>query len=336
MHSTLGVLEALGTAEGFHLDIECIDAGAEHHRRTGANLAPETLARMQAGTFAAILKGPVGLPSVRLPDGTEAGLLGGVLRNGLDAYANVRPVRLLPGVASPLKRAPGEIDYVIVRENTEGLYASRGRGVANHWAASDVLFMTRPGVERVVRYAFELARRRGGAPLDRVHRVTCVDKSNVLRSFAFFRDIFTEIAREYPDIEADYLYADATAQAMVLDPRRFDVLVMENLLGDILSDLGGGTVGGIGSCPSGNIGDRLAYFEPVHGSAPTIAGKDLANPLSQILSAAMLLRHIGEGTAAGRLEGAVWRALESGALAIRDGMPVGGNAAAARAVVASL
>ena len=333
--AALEVLGAVAALEGLALTVEEHEAGAGQYLRSGTNLPPETLAACRAAD--GVLKGPVGLPGVRLPDGAKAGLLGGVLRGGLDAYANVRPIRRWPGMAAPTRFLPGEVDYVIVRENTEGLYASRGRGVANRWAASDVLFMTRPGVERVCRYAFELAMRRDGAPSDGVRRVTCVDKSNVLRSFGFFRAIFEEVAAAYPAVEADALYADAAAQALVMDPGRFDVLVMENFLGDILSDLGGGTVGGIGVCPSGNIGDSHAYFEPIHGSAPSLAGTDRANPLGQILAAAMLLDHLGEAPAARRIEQAVFAALASGAMTIGpDGCPRGGTQAAARAVVERL
>jgi 3-isopropylmalate dehydrogenase len=331
VQSAVAVLDTVQQLDGrFRLVLDERQAGAAEYRRAGRSISDETLAACRAAD--AVLKGPVGLPDVRLPDGTEAGLLGGVLRIGFDLYANVRPIRLLPGISAPIRREPGEIDYVIVRENTEGLYASRGRGVANAWAASDVLFMTRPGVERICRFAFELARRRGGK-----RRVTCVDKSNVLRSFGFFRSIFEEIAAEFPEITADTLYADAAAQALVMEPDRFDVLVMENFLGDILSDLGGGTTGGIGLCPSANIGDQLAYFEPIHGSAPSLAGQDRANPLGQILAAAMLLDHLGEQVAAQTVDRGVEQALRSGRLRIgADGCPVGGTHAATEAIISAL
>jgi isocitrate/isopropylmalate dehydrogenase len=334
--AALEVLDAVRARRAdFELDVRPVEAGARCYRETGRNISDEGL--HACATADAVLKGPVGLPEVRRPDGTEGGLLGGTLRIGLDLYANVRPIKLWPGVQAPVVFEPGRIDYVIVRENTEGLYASRGLGVANDWAASDILFMTRPGVERVVRFAFELARTRTGAPADGAHRVTCVDKSNVLKSFALFRTVFDEIAERYPDVEADHLYSDAAAQALVLQPARFDVLVMENFLGDLLSDLGGGTVGGVGMCPSGNIGERAAYFEPIHGSAPGIAGQDRANPLSQVLSAAMLLDHVGERAAGDQIRRGVWRALESGTLRIgADGSPVGGTRAAARAIVEHL
>jgi isocitrate/isopropylmalate dehydrogenase len=229
----------------------------------------------------------------------------------------------------------GEIDYVIVRENTEGLYLSRGKGVGTSEAVSDTMMITRKGTQRVVRYAFELARRRNGAPQDHVKRVTCVDKANVLASFAFFRQIFDEVAAGYPDVQAEHLYADAAAQALVMHPQHFDVLVMENFLGDLLSDLGGGTTGGIGLLPSGNIGDDHAYFEPIHGSAPDIAGQDRASPISQVLTAALMLDHLDEPVAAGLLDRAVCQALETKRLVIdSNGQPVGGTKAAGETIAA--
>ena len=336
VQAAVEVFQALEQKRGdFRLALEYHQAGAAYFRETGQAMSPETLERCR--TADAVLKGPVGDPALRGPDGVEAGILGGLLRGGLDLYANVRPIRLFPGVSAAIKVAPGQVDYVIVRENTEGLYLSRGLGVGNDRAVADTLLMARGGVERVARFAFDLARKRRGAPRDGARRVTCVDKSNVLKSFAFFRRIFTEIGEEYPDVERDYLYSDAAAQALVLEPDRFDVLVMENFLGDILSDLGGATVGGIGLCPSGNYGDTLAYFEPIHGSAPSLAGKGVANPVAQILSAAMMLERLGEESAAQQLEGAVGRAMESGRLAIGgNGCPVGGTRAAAKAIIAAL
>ena len=331
--AALVVLAAAEEALGFKLEIDRREGGAGFYRKSGASLAPETFEAIRRADAA--MKGPVGLPDVRLPDGTEAGLLGGVLRIGLDAYANLRPVRLLPGVEAPLKAKAGEIDYVIVRENTEGLYLSRGKGVGTRDAMADTLLVTRKGVERIARYAFELARKRRGAPEDGVRRVTCVDKANVLASFAFFRRVFDEVGEGYPDVAREYLYADAAAQALVLRPQRLDVLVMENFLGDILSDLGGATVGGIGLCPSGNIGERHAYFEPIHGSAPDLAGQDKANPISQVLSAALLLEHLGERDAAGLIRRAVDAALAQGKLVLgRFGQPEGGTRRAADTLAA--
>jgi 3-isopropylmalate dehydrogenase len=328
------VLDAVAQRAGFALRYVEVDAGADTYRRTGTACSPESLEQLRAAD--AILKAPVGLPEVRNPDGTEAGVLGGILRTGLDAYANLRPVGLLPGVASSL-RDPGPIDYVIVRENTEGLYASRGRGVGNDWAVSDTMIITREGTLRVARRAFELARARTGAPADGVRRVTCVDKSNVLRSFALFRAVVAEVGRDYPDVELEYLYSDAAAQALVLRPSSFDVLVMENFVGDVLSDLGGATVGGIALCPSGNVGDGAAYFEPIHGSAPDLAGLGRANPIGMIRAAGLMLAHLGRMDAAGDLDAALRAALASGAVRVGpDGSVDGGPDGAASAIVAAL
>lgn len=331
--TAVNVLGAVELAHGgFALDLVWRTAGAGEYVRTGQSISEETLEACRAAH--GLLKGPVGDPSVRAPDVTEAGVLGGVLRIGLDLYANIRPVKLYPGVRSALAtHEHGAIDYVIVRENTEGLYASRGRGFRAPDLSVDFMIMSRRGVERVVRKAFELARRRHGAPKDGVSRVTCVDKANVLGGFAYFREIFLEMAKGYPDVQAECRHADATAARLVQDPGHFGVLVMENFLGDILSDLGGGTVGGLGMCPSGNLGDGKAYFEPVHGSAPDIAGQNRANPISMILSAAMLLDWLGEPEAARRIHDAVGATLLEGAITVcQDGTVMEGTTVAGRAV----
>jgi isocitrate/isopropylmalate dehydrogenase len=335
VQSALGVLAAVADRVGFTYELTELSGGARTYEETGSPLSIEDLGRVRDAD--ATLKGPVGLPGVRLPDGTEAGLLGGLLRGGLDLFANVRPVVALPGIEGPLRATPGSIDYVIVRENTEGLYASRGKGVGNDHAVTDTLLVTRPGTERVVRYAFELARSRTGAPNDGVQRVTCVDKANVLRSLYFFRQIFLEIAAEYPEIEAECRYVDAAAQALVLEPGHFDVIVTENLFGDVLSDLGGATVGGISLCPSGNIGALCAYFEPIHGSAPDLVGTGQANPIGEILSVAMLLSHIGELDAARLVRSAVMNGLAEGKLQVgRSGSVAGGAERVTAVVVAGL
>jgi len=305
--ATLEVLETLQNLSGrFALIYEFHQAGAACYRETGRTITTEALEAFQRAN--ATLKGPVGLPDVRRPDGTEAGLLGGELRVRFDLFANVRPIRLYPNVAAPLRdHAPDHIDYVIVRENCEGLYLSRGVGLTTPQAATDTLLLTARGCERIARQAFRLAQtKERGAPGDGQRRVTLVDKSNVLRSFAFFRKIFLEVAADYPDVTAECLYIDAAAAALVNRPEHFQIIVTENLFGDILSDLGGATIGGLGMCPGANIGTDLAYFEPIHGSAPDIAGRSLANPTSQILAAAMMLRHLGEEADAALLEKAVW------------------------------
>lgn len=331
------VLDAVTTEMSPNLLYVEEDAGAGTFERTGNNIAEDTLERLLGSTYAAIFKGPTGMPSVRRADGTEAGLLGGVLRTGLDTYANVRPIRLFSGVRSPLRLQDGSIDYAIVRENTEGLYLSRGKGVATDTAVADQMLVTRHGVERVARFAFDLARTRSGAPADGVRRLTVVDKSNVLRTFAFFRQVTTEVAADYPDVELTFRYADAAAHDLVIAPQYFDVLVMENLLGDILSDLGAATVGGLGMCGSANIGDHHAYFEPTHGSAPDLAGRDIANPISQILSGAMMLDYVGLPAAAARIRTAVERSLASGSVVFNSsGQPTCGTQAVADAVIAHL
>ena len=333
MDSALAVLEA---AAGPVLEIHQEDAGASYYEKTGEAMSAATLDRIKT-SYDAVLKGPVGLPGVRKPDGTEAGVVSGILRTGLDAYANVRPVSAIAGVGRAAAGAGNAIDYVIVRENTEGLYASRGLGIGNDRVRVDQLLVTREGVERVVRFAFRLARTRAGAPADGTRRVTCVDKSNVLRSYALFRSVFDEVALEFPDVERDYRYADAAGHDLVAAPERFDVLVMENFLGDILSDVGAATVGGLGMCGTANIGDRYAYFEPVHGSAPAVAGSDQANPTGQILAATMMLDHLGERSAAAAVRRAVRDAFASGTVRLAPGgCPEGGTRAFTRAVLGLL
>jgi len=332
--ASLQVLEAVARDEGtFRLDFHFHPAGAAHYRQTGANMSPETFAACQAAD--AVLKGPMGLPEVRNPDGTEAGILGGVLRKGLDLYANVRPVRLFPEVNSALAgRTAGDIDYVIVRENTEGMYFSRGQGEVTPEGVRDAIVMTRAGTERIVRFAFELARKRQGAPRDGVKRVTCVDKSNVLRSFVLFRQVFQEIGATYPDIAKDYLYADAAAQALVLWPERFAVIVCENFLGDILSDLGAATAGGLGFCPGANVGAKHAVFETTHGSAPSLAGQNKANPIAAILAGAMMLERLGEEESSQRVVTAVEATFREKKVWVdSDGCPIEGTTGVAEAVV---
>lgn len=323
------ILQQIARQDGFSLNLIEYEAGAGAYQKYGNALPPDTLTGCRQAD--AIFKGPTGLPNVRLPDGTEAGVLGGHFRNGLDLYVNLRPIKLYPNVPTALaNRRPGEIDWVMVRENTEGLYASRGNGVVANTgqAATDTLMITRLGSERIIRYAFEEARRRNGKK-----RVACVDKSNVLRSFAFFRQIFKEIALQYPDVETDFLYVDAAAQALVLEPDRFDVIVTENLFGDILSDLGGATVGGIGVCAGANIGRHHAYFEPIHGSAPALAGTGRANPLAAILAGGLMLNYLGLAESAAKLERAVERAFAQKSILLRpDGSAAGGTRQVARAI----
>jgi 3-isopropylmalate dehydrogenase len=305
--------------------------GAEHYRRTGSVLPHETFEACRRAH--AILHGAAGLPGVTYPDGTEVGNdLHLQLRFRLDLYANVRPIRLYRGVHGPLRGfEAGQIDYVVLRENTEGLYASRGAGVLLRGeVATDTLVVTRKGTERIARFAFDLARRRQGAPRDGRRRVTVCDKANILRSYAFFRAICDEVANEYPDVEIDYAYVDAITVHMLKKPDYYDVIVAENMFGDIISDLGAGTVGGLGIAASAELGDSHGLFQGAHGSAPDIAGQDLASPIATVLSGALMLRWLSErhadeelATAARRVEHAVEGVLAAGQVVPRD---LGGSA----------
>ena len=302
------------------------EGGAGHYLRSGEVLPPDTFEACRASD--AILHGAAGLPEVTYPDGTEVGNdLHLRLRFRLDLFANVRPIRLLAGVRSPLEGwKAGGIDYVIVRENTEGLYASRGAGVnLRGEVATDTLVVTRKGVERVARFAFALARGRRGAPRDGRHRLTVCDKANILRTYAFFRAVCDEVAREFPDVDLDHAYADAITVHMLKKPDYYDVIVAENMFGDIISDLGAATVGGLGVAPSAELGHDHGLFQGAHGSAPDIAGQDAASPIATILSGAMMLRWLGDrhadpalADAAARVEQAVEAVLALGEAVPRD------------------
>jgi 3-isopropylmalate dehydrogenase len=253
------------------------------------------------------------------------------LRFRLDLYAGIRPIRWYPGVPAVLARKqPEQVDFVVVRESTEGLFASLGNGVVlRDEVATDQQVITRKGTERVCRAAFEWARRRAERR-GRPGKVTCVDKANIFRSMAFFRRVFDEVAAEFPDVQADHGYVDAVAMRMVRAPESFDVMVMENMFGDILSDLGPGLIGGLGLAPSADLGDEYGVFQPTHGTAPDIAGQGIANPLATILSAVMLLEWLGSRKddpallAAGqRIHAAVARGLAEGILL---GADLGGDA----------
>ncbi|MFB3828260.1 MAG: isocitrate/isopropylmalate dehydrogenase family protein [Bryobacteraceae bacterium] len=262
-------------------ETEEFSIGAGEYLRSGDPL-PEAVYR-RLPEFDAILLGAMGLPGVRWPDGTEMTPQLD-LRERLELYSGVRPIYLFHTDDSPLRnRRAGDIDFVLVRENTEGLFSTRKvpRDVEAD-CATDTMRITRTGAERVIRSAFRLA-------LGRRRRLTLVDKANVLPSMAFFRQVFDGIAPEFPDVETDRVYVDAAALYFVRRPEMFDVIVTENMFGDILSDLGAALVGGMGMAPSADIGDRFAVFQPSHGSAPDIAGQGVANPVAAILSAAMML-----------------------------------------------
>ncbi|MEZ2122156.1 3-isopropylmalate dehydrogenase [Corynebacterium sp. CCM 9203] len=295
--------EALKVLRAVRDDIETtdFDLGARRYLSTGETLTDDDLSSLREHD--AILLGAVGAPGEVPPGVLERGLLLR-MRFALDHHVNLRPAKLYPGSASPLAD-PGEIDFVVVREGTEGLYAGNGgllREGTEHEVASEVSQNTRFGAERVVRDAFERARARRG-------RLTLVHKTNVLvHAGGLWQRTVDAVAAEYPDVTVDYNHIDAATIYMVTDPSRYDVIVTDNLFGDILTDLAGAVTGGIGLAASGNIdasGVNPSMFEPVHGSAPDIAGKGIADPSAAILSAALLLRHLGDEDNAARIEKAV-------------------------------
>ena len=293
-------LKALQAA-GVEFDAVEVDVGAAAYLRTGEFLPDSALDEIMASD--AVVKGPIGLPAEVPNVGLERGIILR-LRFELDLYINLRPVVLIPGVASALSD-PGEIDFVVVRENTEGPYAGAG-GILRKGSPSEVATQesvnTRVGVERCVRFAFEQAARR------RRH-LTLVHKNNVLTHAGdLWWRVFQEVGEGFPDVVADYNHVDAASLYFVEDPGRFDVVVTDNLFGDILTDLGAAITGGLGYAASGNLDPERrspSMFEPVHGSAPDIAGTGRANPAAAILSVAMLCDFLGEQEAAGRLRAAV-------------------------------
>ncbi len=301
-------------------------AGALHYRDHGEALPAATLAA--CGKADAILFGAMGWPDIRYPDGTEP-IPQLDLRMAFDLYAGVRPIRWFPGLPRVLADPRAEqVDFVLVREQTEGLFYARGRGrMVDDAEAYDTMQITRKGTARVSEFAFRIAERRkerrGKAT------VTCVDKSNVFASMAFFRKVFDDVARDHPSVAADYAYVDAMALNMVKKPWMLDVLVTENMFGDILSDLGAGLIGGMGMAPSADIGDAHGLFQPAHGTAPDIAGQGKANPSAMILSAAMMLDWLAVRHSEPALERRarlLERALESALRAGTVPMEIGGGA----------
>ncbi len=286
MAPTLEILrriEATTPSLQFHFSESA--AGAGYYKETGRSMPDSTIKLCEEAD--AILLGACGLPSVRYPDNTE--IMPQVeLRFIFDLYAGVRPARLIPGVPSPIVGAQEHgIDFVLIRESTEGLFASMGKGVVTETEARETLVITRKTSQRLFDFSLRLAQRRKGR--GRQGLLTCVDKANAFKAYAFFRDIFDERARNFPNVKTDHVYVDACAAMMVRKPWDFDVMVMENMFGDILSDLAAGLIGGLGIAPSADIGDKHAVFQPCHGTAPDIMGKAQANPTAMILSAAMML-----------------------------------------------
>ena len=305
------VLEAVQSRGlGPALAYEELRVGAGEYLRSGNPLPAPVFERLRE--FDAILLGAMGLPGVRWPNGVE--MTPQIdLRERLDLYCGLRPIYLFNPLDSPLRDyAAGSIDFLLVRESTEGLFATRS--VPQDPAADraeDTMRITRAGAERVVRAAFRAA-------LKRRKHVTLVDKANVLPSMAFFRRIFDEVTREFPTVATDRVYVDAASLYLIQRPDRFDVMVTENMFGDILSDLAAGLVGGMGMAPSADIGDRHAVFQPSHGSAPDIVGRGIANPVATILSAAMMLDWLGEFAGAEAIRAAVRSVFSDRQLRTRD------------------
>ena len=326
------VLEKAAAAAGAALDFTSYDWGSEYFFRHGVMMPPDALPRLRQHD--AILLGAVGHPDI--PDHITLNGLLLPIRRGFDLWANVRPAYLYEGVESPLKGyGPGSIGLVVVRENTEGEYAPAGGFVHHHFRAEvavQTAVFTRHGVERIIRFAFDLARQRG-----RAKRVASVTKSNAQAfSMTLWDRVFREVASEYPDIQTESLLVDAAAMNFVRRPGSFDVVVASNLFGDILSDLAAIVTGSIGLAPSANLDPSRSapsLFEPVHGSAPDIAGRGVANPLAAVLASAMMMDHLGEPAIAAALEAAVRGVLAAGRALTPD---LGGRATTADAVEALL
>ena len=302
------VIEAVGA----EVEFTHVDWGADRYLKDGTTVPQNGFAELQRN-FDAILLGAFGDPRVTTNIHAKEILLG--MRFKMDLYANVRPVRLLDAGLCPLKGVePKDVDFVVIRENTEGVYGDLG-GVFKQGTPDEVAIQedvnTRKGVERVIRFAFEYAasnKKQDGSPRKRV--LMC-DKSNAMtHAGSLWQRTFKQVSSEYPQLETSHMYVDALCMQMVRDPRAFDVIVTNNMFGDIITDLAAGLQGGLGMAASGNIHPgKTSMFEPVHGSAPPIAGKNLANPIGAILTAAMMLAHLGLTDEAGKIEAAVLTAV---------------------------
>jgi len=312
---------------GLPIELWELDLGAERYLRDGVTLPPEVRSAIER-ECAAVLLGALGDPRVPGLEHARDILFG--LRFGLDLYANVRPVKALADRLVPLKnRGKDAIDFVVFRENTEGVYAGIGgqlrRGTSDEIAISEDI-NTRRGVERILRAAFEHARKTGR------RRVHMADKSNAMpHAHGLWRRTFDELREQYPEIEARAVYIDALCLHLIQDPDQFEVIVTNNLFGDIVTDLGAALQGGLGMAASANLHaaapDRVALFEPVHGSAPEIAGKNLANPFAAFLTVGLLLEHLGWPEEASRIERAVATALDAGQCTRDVGGSLGTDAA---------
>lgn len=303
----LKVLRRLAEIEGFQIDFKEYPYSSQHYLDTG-ELMPQSVVE-ECRNLDAVYLGAIGDPRVE-PGLIERSIIMG-FRFGLDLYVNLRPIKLYAEHLCPIKgKRPEDVDLVVVRENTEDAYAGIGgilkKGTPDEVAVAEMIY-TRRGVERTVRYAFELARSR-----DKARKVTLVDKANAIRAQDIWTRVFDEVGEEYPDVTRDHAYIDAACMWMVKNPEWFDVVVTPNLFGDILTDLGAMVQGGMGVAASGNIHPgKTSMFEPIHGSAPKYAGKNVANPLAAISAAGMMLDYLGEKTAAALVEEAIKNLLVS-------------------------
>ena len=300
----LKVLAAASKKFGFSVESETFDLGAERYKKTGETLPDYEIERIK--TKQALLLGAIGHPDVK-PGILEKGILLN-LRFTLDQYINLRPVKLYPGVDTPLKdKGPDDIDFTVVRENTEGLYAGVGgtfkKGTPDEIAIQESI-NTRKGVERCLRFAFDYCRKR-----NKKKKLTLCGKTNVLTyAFDLWERAFYEIAREYPDIQTDYAHVDATSMWIVKNPEFFDVIVTDNMFGDIITDIGAVIQGGLGIAAGGNINpEGVSMFEPIGGSAPKYTGKNVINPVAAIASVQMMLDYLGEAQAAEAVEQAIMK-----------------------------
>jgi len=307
VREALRVLEAVAAVTGFKYKVETYPYGAEHYLKTGETFPDSALREMQ--DHSAILLGAIGDPRVETGM-LERAIIAGV-RFGLDLYVNLRPIKLYAEHLCPLKDvAPEKLDLVVVRENTEGAYVGLGglmkKDTSNEVAVCNMVW-TREGTERVVRYAFEQARKRKKA-----NRVTLVDKANAIRPMDLWTRVFEGVAKEYDGITTDHAYIDAACMWLVKNPDWFDVIVTDNLFGDILTDLGAMLQGGLGIAASGNIHPgRVSMFEPIHGSAPKYKGKNVACPVAAVMAVQMMLDFLGDAEGAALVENAVAEALRS-------------------------
>ena len=299
-------------ATGAEVELSEFDWGADRYLRDGMTVPPDGF-EMLGRDFDAILVGAFGDPRVASNIHAKEILLG--MRFQMDLYANVRPVRLLDSAVCPLKGVePKDIDFVVIRENTEGVYTDAG-GVLKRGTPDEIAIQedinTRKGVERIIRYAFEYCERHNKLDGSRRNKVLMCDKSNAMtHAGGLWQRVFKEVGGEYPQITAQHMYVDALCMLMVRDPRQFDVIVTNNMFGDIITDLAAGLQGGLGMAASGNIHPgKTSMFEPVHGSAPPIAGKNVANPFGAILTSAMMLAHLGLTREAEKIEAAVLEAV---------------------------